>query len=136
MKSNGSSDFYKELDEVFSSLEKMLNNYGESEILQNHLIAMFKSHFYANLINIFFINLKRATVKELGLPKGKIGQIRTKYKDLRKDIRQSLYLFPKHKKFTVKDYNNFKSMIKISLSSKRLLRKLKKQSILQKLKNI
>lgn len=112
MKSNVSSDFYKKLDEVFSSLEKLLNNYGKSEILQSHLIAVFKSYFYANLINIFFINLKRAMVKKLGLPRGKIGQIKTKCKDLRKDIRRSLYLFPKHKTFTVKDYNDFKSMIK------------------------
>ena len=112
MKSPVSSDFYQKLGELFSGIEKLLNKYGKSKILQNHYMDMFKSFFYATLINNFFTNLSKANVKDLGLPRGKIGQIKSKYKDLRKSIRQSLALFPKCKTLTAKDYSNFKSMIK------------------------
>lgn len=90
MASTTSSDFYRRLDELFLGLEKFLNNYGKSEILQKHLMDMFKSFFYATLINNFFTNLNDINVKELKLPRGKIGQIISDYKDLRKSVRLTL----------------------------------------------
>lgn len=102
--------FYKQFDEVYLVIENFLNEYGKSRILQNYFVSVFKSFFYANLINNFFINLNSKNVKELNLPKGKIGQIKREYKDLRKDIKLALSL--KDVKIDGNFYNDFKTRVK------------------------
>ena len=47
--------FLKELDELYSQIEEILNNYTKSTILQNHFLDQLKTLFYANLINNFLI---------------------------------------------------------------------------------
>lgn len=97
--------FYKQFDELYLEIEKFLNNYGKSRILQDHFIEVLNSLFYANLINNFFTNLNKENVKKINLPRGKIGQIKSKYKDIRKDTRLSLSL--RHKKIDKKCYEDF-----------------------------
>lgn len=106
------SSFYEQFDELYLSIENLLNDYNKSTILQNHFMKMFKSLFYANILNNFFINLNNENVKEFNLPKGKIGKIKRKYKDLRKDIKLALSSSPKNKKIDGKLYNDFKTRIK------------------------
>ena len=66
---------FEDLDKIYFHLEEFLNNFNKSEILHNYFISEFKSFFYANLINNFFINLNRANIKAYNLPKDKIGII-------------------------------------------------------------
>ena len=102
--------FYKQFDEVYLVIEKFLDEYSKSRILQKYFTSVFKSYFYANLINLFFINLNSDNVKALNLPKGKIGQIKSRYKDLRKDIKLALSL--KNVKIDGNFYDNFKRSVK------------------------
>ena len=106
------SDFCKQIDEAYSSIESFLNEYSESAILQSYFIDIFKSCFYANLINLFFINLNKENVKEFDLPRGKIGQIKKKFKDLRKEIKLAFSFSLKNKKIDGEFYDNFKKRIK------------------------
>lgn len=100
--------FYEQFDKVYSAIEKLLNHYGKSAILQNHFMSIFESFFYATLIDNFFINLNRENVKEFNLPWGKIGRIKREYKDLRRDIRSALSLSLKDKKIDGEFYDEFK----------------------------
>jgi hypothetical protein len=91
MASNASKNFYQKLDEVFSALERFLNNFNESEILKKYSMEYFRAFFFATLINNFFSNLNAENVKELKLPGGgKIAQIRRTHKGLLKNVRLTL----------------------------------------------
>lgn len=129
------SDFYKQFDEVYSSIENFLNDYGKSTILQNYFIDVFKSYFYANLLNLFFINLNKENVKGLDLPRGKIGKIKRKYKDLRKDIKLALSLSVKNKNFDEKFYNDFKIRMKKDFPTfQKIIEEIEKEIDLRKAK--
>ena len=107
-----SNKIYKEFDKVYLQIEEFLKNYNKSTILQNYFASEFKSFFYATLIDDFFINLNRKNIKEYNLPRGKIGVIKRKYKQLQKSIRLSLLPFSRKKKINSNFYNNFKLEIK------------------------
>ena len=129
------SDFYEQLDEVYSSIEKFLNHYGRSTILQNHFMKSLKSFFYANMISNFFTNLNRGIVKEFSLPKGKIGQIKREYKALRKDIKLALSFSLKNKEIDGEFYNNFKAGIKRNFPKfERIIQEIEKKVDLEKAK--
>ena len=102
---------YKEFDKVYLQIGEILNNFDKSAILQRYFKEVFKFYFYGTLIENFFINLNRANIKEYYLPKGKIGIIKRKCKQLRKDINLALSLSLKKKKINEKFYNKFKSRI-------------------------
>lgn len=103
---------FEDLDKIYIHLEEFLNNFNKSEILQNYFISEFKSFFYANLINNFFINLNRANIKAYNLPKGKIGIIKKNYKKLQQDIKLSLSFLSKNRKINENFYNKFKFKVK------------------------
>lgn len=127
------SSFYKKFDEVYLVIEKFLNGFIKSRILQNYFVSAFKSFFYANLINIFFINLNRGNVKELNLPKGKIGQIKREYKDLRKDVKLAMSL--KNVKINGDFYNNFKTKVKLDFPEfQKLIQEIEKKIDLERAK--
>jgi len=111
MKSTIMSDFYKQLDELYFGIEKFLNNYSKSTILQNYFMKMFESFFYATIINNFFTNLNKEIVKELKLPRGKIGQIKSEFKLLRKDLKSALSFSSKNKNIDDEYYENLKIRI-------------------------
>lgn len=106
------NDTYEEFDKVYLHIEEFLNNYSRSTILQNYFLSKSESFFYATLINNFFINLNRENIKEYDLPRGKIGIIKGKYKQLQKDVKSALILSLAKKKIDDKVYNHFKSRIK------------------------
>ena len=103
--------YYKEFDKVYLVIRETLSNYSKSTILQNYFLNAFESLFYGTLINNFFINLNQKNIKESNLPKGQIGNIKNKYKDIRKDVKLALVLSLKDKKIDEKYYNNFKIKI-------------------------
>ena len=90
-------------------MEKLLQSYRQSEILQNFFTNLFEACFYAYLINLFFINLNQKNVKELDLPKGKIEEIKSKYKNLQLEVRLCLQFPYKYTKIGSQEYNNFKT---------------------------
>jgi len=100
--------FLKELDELYSQIEGILNDYTKSTILQNHFLDQLKTLFYANLINNFFINLNKENIKECNLPRGKISIIKKRYNDIQKDIKSALSTSSKNKKIDEKFYKNFR----------------------------
>ncbi|MCL5770702.1 MAG: DUF5677 domain-containing protein [Actinobacteria bacterium] len=103
---------FEDLNNIYFHLEEFLNNYNKSEILQNYFISEFKSFFYANLINNFFINLNHRNIKEYNLPEGKIGIIKRNYKKLQQDVKLSLTWSSKNNKVDEKRYINFRLNIK------------------------
>ena len=103
--------YYEEFDKVYLVIRETLSNYSKSTILQNYFLNAFESLFYGTLIDNFFINLNQKNIKESNLPKGQIGNIKNKYKDIRKDVKLALVLSLKDKKIDEKYYNNFKIKI-------------------------
>jgi hypothetical protein len=103
--------YYKEFDKVYLVIRETLSNYSKSTILQNYFLNAFESLFYGTLIDNFFINLNQKNIKESNLPKGQIGNIKNKYKDIQKDVKLALVLSLKDKKIDEKYYNNFKIKI-------------------------
>lgn len=103
--------FYEEMDKLFDQIEEFLNNYSKSKILQNYFLNQFISFFYANLVNNFFINLNKENAKDYNLPKGKIGVIKRRYRDLQKDIELALSMFLVDKNIDSKYYTNFKKSL-------------------------
>lgn len=91
-------EFYKDLDKVDNEIKKFLENYSKSKVLQNHFIEQFISFFYGNLINNFFTNLTQENVIEYKLPQGNIGKIKSKYKEIQKDIKLAFSFSLKGKK--------------------------------------
>jgi len=106
------NEYYKEFDKVYSSMREFLNEYSKSIILQKFFLNGFESIFYGTLINNFFRNLNQKNIEENNLPKGQIGKIKNKYKNIRRDAKSALALSLKDKKIDVKYYNNFKIKIK------------------------
>lgn len=102
--------FYKDFDKVSKEMLGFLNNYSRSKILQDFFIRSFRSFFYGNLINNVFTNLNTENIKELGLPKGKIGKIRKKYEKFRKEIKLATSL--KFNKVDERYYHSFKDQVK------------------------
>ena len=90
--------YYEEFDKVYLVIRETLSNYSKSTILQNYFLNAFESLFYGTLIDNFFINLNQKNIKESNLPKGQIGNIKNKYKDIRKDVKLALVLSLKDKK--------------------------------------
>ena len=105
------NEHYKELDELYYSISKFFNKYNKSIILQNFFLNVFESFFYATLINNFFINLNQKNIKENNLPKGQIGKIKSKYKNIQRDVKSALALSLKYKKIDEIYYNSFKIKI-------------------------
>ena len=106
------NEYYKELDKVYYSMRDFLNIYSKSTNLQKFFQNGFKSFFYGTLINNFFINLNQKNIKENNLPKGQIGKIKNKYKNIQINVKSALALSLKDKKIDEKYYNNFKIKIK------------------------
>lgn len=106
--------FYKELDELFSSFIEMLNEYNQSEILQDYFFELFESFFYAKLINNFFKNLTQENLDECGLSRDLPENIKIKYEDLRKDVDSIIHIKDEKelKKIDAEYYNNFKAKLK------------------------
>jgi len=104
--------YYKEFDKVYFSMREFLNEYSKSIILQKFFLEGFESIFYGTLINNFFRNLNQKNIEENNLPKGQIGKIKKKYKNIQRDAKSALALSLKDKKIDVKYYYNFKIKIK------------------------
>ncbi|MCX6648679.1 MAG: DUF5677 domain-containing protein [Candidatus Bathyarchaeota archaeon] len=102
------------MDELYESIENLLNKYGKSIILQNYFRIKFESFFYATLINLFFLNLNEKIVKELNLPRGKIGYIKSEFKLTTKNVSSALSLSLKDIKIDYECYENFKRQLKIA----------------------
>lgn len=107
------SEFYDKLDKSFYKTTELLNRYPKSQVLQNYFFNKFKTLIYANLINIFFNNLKSQIIKELKLPKGKNNAIKKEYSTVRKTVKSAL----SHSKSDEID-ENYYSMFKSSLAEK------------------
>ena len=106
------SKFYEDLNEVYLTFENILKEYNRSIILQKYFSDMLESFTYANLINLFFTNLNIENVKGLDLPKGNIGKIKEKYKDLRKKSKKTLSISLENGKIDAIFYDEFKARIK------------------------
>lgn len=104
--------YYKEFDKVYYSIEEFLSNYSKSKILQKFFTNAFESLFYGTLINNYFINLNQKNIKENNLPRGQIGKIKEKYKNIQRDAKSALSLSIKDKKIDEKYYENFKIKVK------------------------
>lgn len=81
--------YYKEFDKVYYSIEEFLSNYGKSKILQKFFTNAFETLFYGTLINNFFINLNQKNIKQNNLPRGQIGKIKEKYKNIQRDAKSA-----------------------------------------------
>ncbi len=101
------SKFHKEFDKVYLQIGEFLSNYSKSTILQNYFLNGFESLLYGTLINNFFINLNQKNIKEYNLPKGQIGKIKRKYKNIQRDVKLALVLSLKNKK--IGTYSSFLS---------------------------
>lgn len=104
--------FFKELEKVFTEFKDFLNNYERSDILQNYFFGAYKSFIYSTLIQNFFGNLTQKNVEDSNLPKGKIGKINKRYRDVKRDINSGLEIFRIGKRIDRKYYRNFKLRIK------------------------
>lgn len=104
--------FFREFEKVFTEFKDFLNNYRRSDILQNYLFGAYKSFIYSELIRNFFSNLTQKNVVDSKLPKGKIGIINKRYRDVKRDINVGLKLFQTGKRIDEKYYRNFKLRIK------------------------
>jgi hypothetical protein len=105
------NEFYEKLNEIYSSISGLLSNYCKSPILQNFCQSEVETLFYGNLVKNFFMNLNQKKIKELNLPKGKIGQIKKKYIDIQRDIKLAFSSSLKGKKVDEEYYDNFKLKI-------------------------
>ncbi len=106
------NEFYDELDKLFSIIKEVLDNYGNSEILQKHFLKIFESFFYANLINNFFLNLNTENIEECGLSSDYIVKIKRKYKKIRKDVESALSKTLERQLIDEVFYENFKAQVK------------------------
>jgi hypothetical protein len=101
--------FYIKLDELFSAITEALNNYSNSEVLQEYFIGTFESFFYANLINNFFLNLIEQNLKDYDLSSDDISRIKGKYEKIQENVKSTLAETPFGKKlFSEVSYDNFK----------------------------
>jgi hypothetical protein len=104
-------EFYENLNEIYANISGLLSDFCQSPILQNFCQIEVENLFYGNLLNNFFINLNRDNIKELKLPKGKIGEIKRKYVDIQRNIKFALSSSLKGKKVDEDYYDNFKLKI-------------------------
>ena len=70
-------DFYAQMDKTWSTVEWFLNSFAKSEEVGNYVFKHYESLFYANVISNFFTNLTKENVREEGLPRGKITEIKS-----------------------------------------------------------
>lgn len=103
--------FNQKIEIKYESIKEYLNKFNKSEIMQNYFVIALKSFFYSNLIHNFFLDLNQQNVIEYNLPKGKIREIKKKYKKLQKDIKLSLCLTSPDKKIDESYYLNFKARL-------------------------
>ena len=131
-----SKKLYKDFDRVYSEISQFLSNYSKSKILQNYFHTLFKSFFYGNVINNFFLNLNQKNIKEYNLPKGKIGKIKIRYKKIQKEIKLAVSLSLKDKKIDEIYYNNFKLKIKKDFPEfLKIVSKIEKEINIEKARN-
>jgi len=109
---NAMSDFYKDLDTLFSSLAHTLADFNKSDILKEFFLKSYISFIYGTIINNFFLNLNRNSITELNLPKGQIGKIREKYKGIQKEANLAISASLKDKKIDEAYYERFKSNVR------------------------
>ncbi len=106
------NDFYKDLDNLFSDLNKRLSIYSKSDILLEFFLDACHSFIYGTIINNFFLNLNRDCIKELNLPRGKIEKIKYKYRKIQKEAKLAISMSLKGKKIEEDYYNRFKLNVK------------------------
>ena len=106
------NQFYDELDKLFSVIEEVLDNYGNSEILQKHFLKIFESFFYATLINNFFLNLNTENIEEWSLSSDNIVKIKQKYKKIQTDVKSALSETFGAQLIDEAFYKNFKAQVK------------------------
>jgi hypothetical protein len=104
---------YVEMDDLFSSFIVMLNEYDNSEILQNYFFEILESLFYATLIDNFFSNLTPDNLEECGLSIDVGQNVKNKYENVRKDIDLIIHidLDQELEKIDAEYYYNFKSKL-------------------------
>ena len=103
--------FQKKIEEIYKSIKEILIKLNKSEILQNYFIIVLKSFFYSNLINNFFLNLNQENIIKYSLPKSKIGEVKKKYKKIKKDAKFSFPSTSLNKKIDENCYLSFKSRL-------------------------
>lgn len=103
------ANLYDEADKFFVKVVQILDKYGKSHILQDYLINVAKSLFYANIIKNFFDNLKPDNIIKLDLPVEKIAEIKIKYDTFEKDTNDLLSDSLQKSAIDQKYYNSFKS---------------------------
>ena len=129
------NEFQKEFDKVYIQIREFLSNHCKSTILQNFFLNRFESFFFGTLINNFFINLNQKNIKEYNLPKGQIGKIKSKYKNIQKDVKLALDFSFQYKKIDEKYYNNFKLKIENDFPEfLKIIHEIEKEIELQKAK--
>ncbi len=106
------SEFYRGFDDLFSEIKDFLSECCKSEILQTFFWNGLESLFYRNLVLNFFTNLNRDTINALELPKGNIGRIKTKYKEVQRDMKTIFFSGSDGKKIDEKYYKDFKQQVK------------------------
>jgi hypothetical protein len=104
--------FFKEFEKVFTEFKGCLNNYERSDILRNYFFEAYSSLVYSSLIQNFFSNLTQKNIVDSKLPKGKIGVINERYKDIKQDINSGQKFFQPGKRINEKYYRNLKLRIK------------------------
>ncbi len=82
--------FYKDLDKVKEGLLNIIYSHSKSKIIQEFFLKRFTAFIYGNLIQNFFNNLNQKNILKFKLPKGKIGIIKNKYTNIRKDIKLAI----------------------------------------------
>lgn len=129
--------FYDTLDKLFSTIVKLLNKYNKSEILQDYYFRVFKSFFYANLLDNFFLNLNSENMKACGLSNDYVEKIKRKYKKIQEDVKLALSEQYNEQLIGETYYENFKVQVKRDFPSLlKLISEIEKNSILLRQKNI
>jgi hypothetical protein len=113
--------YYKGLDSIFLQIKDFLDMHNKSEVLQDYCLNEISSFLYGTIINNFFTNLNKTNVDELNLPKGNIGKIKNKYRDIQKDVKSALKIGTGGKNIDKDYYNNFKKQIKIDFPEYEIL---------------
>lgn len=106
------NQFYDTLDKLFSTIVKPLNIFNKSEIIQEYFFRVFKSIFYASLLNNFFLYLNSDNMKACGLSSDYVEKIKRKYKKMQEDIKIALSEPYNEQLIDETYYENFKAQIK------------------------
>lgn len=111
-RSEARSQIYSKFEKTWTDIEKFLNLFEQSNVLQEYVFKHYQSLIYANMVSNFFTNLNSKKVKEQHLPSGKIGKIWKRYRVIRDDLKKVKDWNVDHMSIDKAYYKNFKSKLK------------------------